>query len=106
MKNAALVGIEPNSTESPWRGRYGFALQGISLSQSTYVKLLTRLEFTEPQMQERSVMRTKGSFDTKCYELAEYFMSEPASRWRKEDVNELAELIQSTIEDFLREDQP
>jgi hypothetical protein len=51
-------------------------------------------------------MRTKKSFDAKCYELAEYFMREPPSKWRDEDRNELAELIQSTIEDFLHEDEP
>ncbi len=51
-------------------------------------------------------MRPKHSFDAKCYELAEYFMSEPAGLWEPQEVNELAELIQRTIEDFLREDEP
>lgn len=49
--------------------------------------------------------RPKHSFDTKCYELAEYFMEEPAGKWTKEDINELAELIQGTIEDFMHEDE-
>jgi hypothetical protein len=48
-------------------------------------------------------MRNKQNFDAKCYELAEYFMSEPAGRWRDEDRTELAELIQRTIEDFMHE---
>jgi hypothetical protein len=48
-------------------------------------------------------MRTKKSFDEKCYELAEYFMREPTGKWTKEDVNELAELIQRTIEDFMHD---
>jgi hypothetical protein len=41
------------------------------------------------------------SFDGRCLELAEYFMADDAT-WTAEDKNELAELIQSTIEDFLR----
>jgi hypothetical protein len=40
-------------------------------------------------------------FDEKCYELAEHFMEEPAGKWRPEDKNELAALIQETIEDFM-----
>jgi hypothetical protein len=39
------------------------------------------------------------SFDGRCLELAEYFM--PEDKWTAEDKNELAALIQSTIEDFL-----
>jgi hypothetical protein len=50
-------------------------------------------------------MRIKYFFDAKCYELAEYFMREPAGKWASEDVNELAELIQRTIEDFMHEDE-
>lgn len=48
--------------------------------------------------------RPKSSFDAKCYELAEYFMAEPAGKWRDEDRTELAERIQRTIEDFLYEE--
>ena len=33
-------------------------------------------------------MREKILFDTKCYELAEYFMEEPVGKWTKEDMNE------------------
>ena len=40
------------------------------------------------------------SHDTKCYELAEYFMPETAT---PEAVGELAEIIQQTIEDHLRD---
>ena len=50
-------------------------------------------------------MRTKQAFDEKCYELAEYFMREPAGKWTKEDINELAELIQRTIEAAILEDE-
>jgi len=50
-------------------------------------------------------MRAKHSFDEKCFELAEYFMSEPAGKWTKEDKNELAEDIQQTIENFMHEDE-
>ncbi len=50
-------------------------------------------------------MKSKVSFDNKCYELAEYFMAEPAGKWTDMDRTELAELIQSTIEDFLHEEE-
>jgi hypothetical protein len=50
-------------------------------------------------------MRTKQAFDGKCYELAEYFMQEPAGKWTKEDINELAESIQQTVEDFMHEEE-
>ena len=50
-------------------------------------------------------MRRKTDFDAKCLELAEYFMSEPVGKWSKEDKNELAEQIQQTIEDFMREEE-
>jgi hypothetical protein len=50
-------------------------------------------------------MRDKHSFDDKCGELADYFMQEPAGKWTKEDRNELAELIQRTIEDFMHEEE-
>lgn len=50
-------------------------------------------------------MRMKQEFDTKCYELAVYFTEDaPVGRWTKEDVNELAAQIQSTIEDFLMDE--
>jgi hypothetical protein len=44
------------------------------------------------------------SFDTKCYELAEYFVSD-REVCRGETINELAQLIQDTIEDFLCGDE-
>jgi hypothetical protein len=44
------------------------------------------------------------SFDPKCYELAEYFVSD-TEICRGETVNELAQLIQDTIEDFLTADE-
>jgi hypothetical protein len=44
------------------------------------------------------------SHDTKCYDLAEYFVASHVE-CRKETVNELAELIQETIEDFLTESE-
>jgi hypothetical protein len=50
-------------------------------------------------------MRCKHAFDEKCFELAEYFMSEPDGRWNGQDMNELAQLIQETIEDFLRAEE-
>lgn len=50
-------------------------------------------------------MRSKATFDEKCGELADYFMEEPEGKWTKEDRNELAGLIQATIEDFLHEDE-
>ena len=46
-------------------------------------------------------MRAKSSFDEKCFELAEYFMQEPAGKWDGKDKTELAGLIQRTIEDFM-----
>lgn len=44
------------------------------------------------------------SFDPKCYELAEYFVSDTAM-CRGETINELAQLIQDVIEDFLCADE-
>jgi hypothetical protein len=43
--------------------------------------------------------------DPKCYELAEHFTQSPGSenKWSKRDVQELAQLIQDTIETFLEE---
>jgi len=38
-----------------------------------------------------------STFDPKCYELAEYFIPEAS----EEDKNELARLIQATIEDYV-----
>jgi hypothetical protein len=47
-------------------------------------------------------MKTRQCFDSKCHDLAVYFTEDaPVGRWRSEDVNELALLIQQTIEDFL-----
>lgn len=46
----------------------------------------------------------KRAFDTKCHDLATYFTEDaPAGRWTPEDVNDLAQLIQEAIEDFLNE---
>ena len=50
--------------------------------------------------------RTKAMFDQKCYELAEYFMSEPVGKWSKEEINEMAESIQQHIEDVMQDDEP
>ncbi len=50
-------------------------------------------------------MRSKHSFDEQCLKLAEYFMEEPNGKWTKEDMNELAEEIQRTIEDFMSEQE-
>ncbi len=50
-------------------------------------------------------MRAKKTFDTKCHELAAYFMEEPKGKWTAEDKNELSEAIQSTIEDFMHEEE-
>jgi hypothetical protein len=44
------------------------------------------------------------SFDTKCYELADYFVRADEI-CRAETVNELAQLIQDTIEDSLSEEE-
>lgn len=43
------------------------------------------------------------AFDPKCYELADYFAATDEI-CRPETVNELAQLIQDTIEDFLTAD--
>lgn len=51
-------------------------------------------------------LRPKRLFDEKCYELAEYFTREPAGKYRAEDTNELAQFIQSCIEDWLTDDDP
>lgn len=42
-------------------------------------------------------------YDTKCFELAEYFVSD-RELCRDETINELAQLLQDTIEDFLTAD--
>jgi hypothetical protein len=47
----------------------------------------------------------KVSYDKKCYELAEYFMSEDPIP-DTATPSELAQLIQDTIEDYLRVDEP
>lgn len=45
------------------------------------------------------------SFDRKCYELANHFL--PVDKWSSDDITELAELIQRTIDNFMlaREDE-
>lgn len=43
------------------------------------------------------------SYDPKCYELAQYFVSD-RELCRDETINELAQLLQDTIEDFLTAD--
>lgn len=43
------------------------------------------------------------SYDTKCYELAEHFTEDVPLSARKETTEQLAQVIQDAIEDFLRE---
>ena len=40
------------------------------------------------------------SFDPKCYELAEYFLSDRFHVVREKDIHELAQKIQDTVEDY------
>jgi len=42
-------------------------------------------------------------FDTECYELAEYFLPDDASKTQKDG---LAQAIQDVIEDYLRDIEP
>lgn len=45
------------------------------------------------------------SFDPKCFELAEYFLADvPPEAQKKETADELAQLIQDTIEMFIDTD--
>jgi hypothetical protein len=49
-----------------------------------------------------------STFDARCLELAEHFMDDEGKwtpEYRNKLANELAQLIQTTIEDFLREEE-
>jgi hypothetical protein len=42
-----------------------------------------------------------ATFDSQCYALADAFMNDDDAAWCKEDREELAALIQKTIEDYM-----
>lgn len=46
------------------------------------------------------------SYDPKCYELAEYFLDDDDPMPATSNANELAQLIQATIEDYLHVSEP